>query len=78
METLFSQRWYRKLIKYNQEVMIGYSDSSKDAGKICASWHQYKAQEEIIKLAKNIILILLFFMEEVVQLVEEEVRYRQL
>ena len=44
METLFSQSWYRKLINHNQEVMIGYSDSSKDAGKICASWHQYKAQ----------------------------------
>ncbi|MFL2896814.1 MAG: phosphoenolpyruvate carboxylase [Candidatus Pelagibacter sp.] len=54
IETLFSQNWYRKLINYNQEVMIGYSDSSKDAGKICASWHQYKAQEEIIKLAKKI------------------------
>ena len=33
--------------------MIGYSDSSKDAGKICASWHQYKAQEEIINLERN-------------------------
>ncbi len=61
METLFSQRWYRKLIKYNQEVMIGYSDSSKDAGKICASWHQYKAQEEIIKLAKKYNINLTFF-----------------
>ena len=49
MEKLFSQSWYRKVIKNEQEVMIGYSDSSKDAGKICASWHQYKAQEEIIK-----------------------------
>ena len=54
MENLFSQKWYRKLINHNQEVMIGYSDSSKDAGKMCASWHQYKAQEEIVKLAKNI------------------------
>ncbi len=53
MESLFSQSWYRNLIKNEQEVMIGYSDSSKDAGKICASWHQYKAQEEIVKLAKK-------------------------
>ena len=54
MESLFSQNpWYKKLIKNKQEVMIGYSDSSKDAGKICASWHQYKAQEQIIKLAKK-------------------------
>ncbi len=61
METLFSQSWYRKLINHNQEVMIGYSDSSKDAGKICASWHQYKAQEEIIKLAKKFKIKITFF-----------------
>ena len=61
METLFSQNWYRKLINYNQEVMIGYSDSSKDAGKICANWHQYKAQEEIIKLAKKFKIKITFF-----------------
>ena len=54
MKSLFSEPWYRKLINYNQEVMIGYSDSSKDAGKICASWHQYKAQEEIIRLEEQI------------------------
>ncbi len=61
MESLFSQSWYRKLIKYKQEVMIGYSDSSKDAGKICASWHQYKAQEEIVKLAKKYKIDVTFF-----------------
>ncbi len=61
METLFSQNWYRKLINNSQEVMIGYSDSSKDAGKICASWHQYKAQEEIIKLAKKFKIKITFF-----------------
>ena len=61
MENLFSQKWYRKLIDYNQEVMIGYSDSSKDAGKMCASWHQYKAQEEIVKLAKRYKIKIVFF-----------------
>ena len=61
METLFSQKWYRKLIKNSQEIMIGYSDSSKDAGKLCASWHQYKAQEEIIKLAKKYKIQVTFF-----------------
>ena len=61
MEKLFSQSWYRKVIKNEQEVMIGYSDSSKDAGKICASWHQYKAQEEIIKLSKKYNINLTFF-----------------
>ncbi len=61
MKTLFSQSWYRKLIKNNQEVMIGYSDSSKDAGKICANWHQYKAQEEIVKLGKKFDINITFF-----------------
>ena len=61
MENLFSQSWYRKLINNNQEVMIGYSDSSKDAGKICASWHQYKAQEEIVKLGKKFNINITFF-----------------
>ncbi len=61
MESLFSKSWYRKLIKNKQEVMIGYSDSSKDAGKICASWHQYKAQEEIINLAKKYKIEVTFF-----------------
>ena len=61
MENLFSYKWYRNLIKHKQEVMIGYSDSSKDAGKICASWHQYKAQEEIVKLAKKHNIEVVFF-----------------
>ncbi len=61
MRSLFSQSWYRKLIKNNQEVMIGYSDSSKDAGKICANWHQYKAQEEIVKLSKKFNINVTFF-----------------
>ncbi len=61
MQTLFSQRWYRKLIDNKQEVMIGYSDSSKDAGKICASWHQYKAQDEIVSLAKKFKIEVIFF-----------------
>ena len=61
MESLFSQSWYRKLIKSHQEVMIGYSDSGKDAGKICSNWHQYKAQESIIKLGKKFNVEVSFF-----------------
>ena len=61
MNSLFRKKWYRKLINNKQEVMIGYSDSSKDAGKICASWHQYKAQEEIVKLAKKFKIDVTFF-----------------
>ena len=61
MQKLFSLKWYRKSIKNNQEIMIGYSDSSKDAGKLSASWHQYKLQEEIIKLAKKYKIDITFF-----------------
>ena len=61
MQSLFSKIWYKNLINNKQEVMIGYSDSSKDAGKICASWHQYKAQEDIVKLAKIFSIEVTFF-----------------
>ena len=61
MKKLFSLTWYRKSINFNQEIMIGYSDSSKDAGKLSASWHQYKLQEEIIKLAKKYKIQITFF-----------------
>ena len=31
-----------------QEVMIGYSDSAKDAGRFSAAWALYRAQEQIV------------------------------
>jgi len=61
MNSLFSLPWYRKSINYKQEIMIGYSDSSKDAGKLSASWHQYKLQDEILKLAKKYKIDITFF-----------------
>ena len=61
MKKLFSLSWYRKSIKNKQEIMIGYSDSSKDAGKLSASWHQYKLQEEVLKIAKKYKIELTFF-----------------
>ncbi|THG20124.1 hypothetical protein TEA_026084 [Camellia sinensis var. sinensis] len=50
---LFSIEWYRNRIDGKQEVMIGYSDSGKDAGRFSAAWQLYKAQEELIKVAKQ-------------------------
>ncbi|KAG5047318.1 hypothetical protein JHK86_016724 [Glycine max] len=50
---LFSIDWYRDRINGKQEVMIGYSDSGKDAGRFSAAWALYKAQEELIKVAKE-------------------------
>ncbi len=61
MESLFSLSSYRKMINYKQEVMIGYSDSSKDAGKLSASWHQYNLQQELRNLAKKFKINITFF-----------------
>jgi phosphoenolpyruvate carboxylase len=61
MSSLFKLKWYRNMINHEQEIMIGYSDSSKDAGKLCASWHQYKLQEEILALSKKFKIKLSFF-----------------
>ncbi|HRE31576.1 MAG TPA: phosphoenolpyruvate carboxylase, partial [Candidatus Berkiella sp.] len=40
-------------IEGHQEVMIGYSDSGKDAGILAAGWDQYQAQEQLIATAKQ-------------------------
>lgn len=50
---LFSIDWYRNRIDGKQEVMIGYSDSGKDAGRLSAAWQLFKAQEDLIKVAKQ-------------------------
>ncbi|GFP79608.1 phosphoenolpyruvate carboxylase [Phtheirospermum japonicum] len=50
---LFSIDWYRDRIDGKQEVMIGYSDSGKDAGRLSAAWQMYKAQEELVRVAKE-------------------------
>jgi phosphoenolpyruvate carboxylase len=39
---------YRERIGGRQEVMIGYSDSAKDGGRLAANWELYKAQEAIV------------------------------
>jgi phosphoenolpyruvate carboxylase len=52
--------WYRERIQ-EQEVMIGYSDSAKDAGYLAASWAQYKAQEQLIAVCNDADLPLILF-----------------
>lgn len=51
METLFDIDGYRRLIGDEQEIMIGYSDSTKDAGHLTAAWSLYRAQERLVELA---------------------------
>ena len=45
--------WYRGYTKGMQEVMIGYSDSAKDAGVMAAAWAQYRAQEQLVAVCKD-------------------------
>ncbi|BBB27357.1 phosphoenolpyruvate carboxylase [Amphritea japonica] len=53
--------WYKAYTEGHQEVMIGYSDSSKDAGQLAAAWGQYRAQEALTKAcADNDIHLTLF------------------
>ncbi|WP_437614329.1 phosphoenolpyruvate carboxylase [Erwinia sp. V71] len=53
MSQLLSIDWYRGFIQGKQMVMIGYSDSAKDAGVMAASWAQYQAQDALIKTCEK-------------------------
>ncbi len=48
VDALFSLPWYRARTAGRQEVMLGYSDSAKDVGRLTAGWDLYKAQEAIV------------------------------
>lgn len=53
MKQLFNISWYRGIIENKQMIMIGYSDSAKDAGSLAAGWAQYRAQEALIKTCQE-------------------------
>jgi phosphoenolpyruvate carboxylase len=61
LETLFSITSYVGAIKGRQEVMVGYSDSAKDAGRLAASWALYESQEKMAAVAKKHGIELTFF-----------------
>ncbi|MNB89656.1 Phosphoenolpyruvate carboxylase [compost metagenome] len=50
---LLAQSDYRNRLAGPQEVMIGYSDSAKDAGTLAAAWAQYRAQEHLVEVCRN-------------------------
>jgi phosphoenolpyruvate carboxylase len=50
---LLDEPVYCDAIAKRQMVMIGYSDSSKDAGVMAASWAQYRAQEAVAELCEQ-------------------------
>ncbi|MGX2967449.1 phosphoenolpyruvate carboxylase [Ursidibacter sp. B-7004-1] len=61
MTSLFNIGWYRGVINNKQMVMIGYSDSAKDAGMLAASWAQYRAQEALVNLCEKFNIELTLF-----------------
>mmetsp|Transcript_18463 Transcript_18463/g.38256 ORF Transcript_18463/g.38256 Transcript_18463/m.38256 type:complete len:1047 (-) Transcript_18463:55-3195(-) len=61
LQTLFGITSYIGSISGKQEVMVGYSDSAKDAGRLAACWAQYTAQEAMAKVADKFGVELTFF-----------------
>lgn len=61
MTSLLNIDWYRGYTKGMQEVMIGYSDSAKDAGVMAAAWAQYRAQEQLVAVCKKAEVKLMLF-----------------
>ena len=56
VQALLSIPWYRDRVARSegrQEVMVGYSDSAKDVGRLAAAWELYKAQEAIVAASRQ-------------------------
>lgn len=56
MEGLFSLPVYKRYMNCRgrvQEIMLGYSDSSKDGGILTSSWELYKAQKGLWEVARR-------------------------
>jgi len=61
IERLLGLPGYRERLNGPQEVMIGYSDSAKDAGTTAAAWAQYRAQESLVEICRAHEVELLLF-----------------
>lgn len=61
IERLLALPAYRGGLQGPQEVMIGYSDSAKDAGTTAAAWAQYRAQERLVEICREQQVELLLF-----------------
>ncbi|MBT9253841.1 MAG: phosphoenolpyruvate carboxylase [Brockia lithotrophica] len=64
MRELFLLSAYRDILRSRgdlQEVMVGYSDSSKDGGTLAANWYIYKAQVELAALGERFHVRFKFF-----------------
>lgn len=61
MKVLFQNEAYQKQIAGRQEIMLGYSDSGKDAGILTSNWLLYQAQEALIQLKEQCHIQITFF-----------------
>ena len=64
MDELFAMPLYRSYLKARgdvQEIMLGYSDSSKDGGYLAANWHLYLAQQNLCEAADKYGVKIKFF-----------------
>ena len=61
LRQLLNIDWYREHISGYQQIMIGYSDSAKDAGQLAAAWAQYQAVEKLVAVARDFGIRLIFF-----------------
>lgn len=64
MKALFALPLYKHCLsshQQTQEVMVGYSDSSKQAGILASTWHLYQAQRELTAIAHEANVQLRFF-----------------
>lgn len=53
LAALLSDDEFRKRTHHSMVVMIGYSDSAKDAGMLSAGWAQYRAQEALLNVCQS-------------------------
>jgi phosphoenolpyruvate carboxylase len=56
LESLFTNPLYQSILNSRnntQEVMLGYSDSSKDGGYFTANWSLHKAQTDLSRIAEK-------------------------
>lgn len=51
VDALLALPWYRSRVGEAIEVMIGYSDSAKDGGRLAAAWELHAAQERLVDVA---------------------------
>lgn len=56
LSSIFAEPGYRAHLErrgMRQEVMLGYSDSNKEIGYLSAAWSLYRAQEQLIEVARE-------------------------